>query len=91
MVTSVKSPTNKDKFAVGDLVTASNGKLIYMLLARNRNIPRRTGSGTLTGVCVWTAGGKDRDGDELPPIGFYHDNLGEHNLTAYHGSITITA
>lgn len=79
----------KDHFNVGDLVTCLDGKLVYMLLPKDYSLPRRTGSGTLRGVCVWSAGGRDKDGDCLPTVGCYHDNLGEKYLKLFTGTVEL--
>ena len=93
MTQSTKQATRRpvpDKFNVGDLVEAADGKLVYMLTQRSNSHPLRVGSRVVSGICVWTSGGKDKDGDELPNIGFFHDNIGEDYLQPFHGNIKLT-
>lgn len=88
-VVTAKRPAKRDKYKVGDLVYASHKALIYMLVQRDNTLPYRAGSGTLAGVCVWSRGGTDRDGDTLPQVGYYHDNLGENRLELFKSAVVI--
>jgi hypothetical protein len=87
MVESVSAAPRKGrqagKFNVGDLVTTNTGQLVYMLVPCDNVHPARTGRGTLTGVLVHRTGHRDLAGDELPCLGYLHNNLGEDRLKLY--------
>ena len=82
-----KTVKPEDGFKAGDLVTASpqggTYGLVYLL----------TGTGvkpsTMTGACVWSKGGVDRDGDQLPTVGYLHTSLGVKYLNHFKGHLIL--